>query len=77
MKINIPMESTSMGSRVQKKLKSQLVTAADKAIDRLLKANPNMHEGDIKVKLVDYPQLTSTVGEREVSITLTVTSGDL
>lgn len=71
------MESNSMGSRVQKKLKNNLVTAAEKAIDRLLTAQPNMHEGNISVELRDTPQMTSSVGQSKVSITLTVTTKDI
>lgn len=75
MKVTIQMESNSMGSKVQKKLKNNLTTSSEKAVDRLLSENPNLHEGSITVG-ISSPERNAK-GETEVSFTIKVTSKDL
>ena len=64
------MKAEAMGSKQQKKLKRELMASAEQAIEQMLDKNPDVHEGKITVKPVNYPQMTSTVGENEISFTL-------
>ena len=66
------MESKSMGSRLQKKLKSDIMKSLEVAVDQVLSDNPNVHEGKISAKAMPYPQMTSTVGTSLIGVELSV-----
>lgn len=72
MKVTIPLESQSMGSRLQKKLKSSIMKSLEVAVDQILSDNPSIHEGKIIAKAKPYPQMTSTVGESTIGVELKV-----
>lgn len=54
-------------------IKSQMEKAAKGAIADIVRKNPRLKEAfveDIKVDVKDYPQMTSTVGEEQLSFTV-------
>lgn len=72
MKHTVTLKSESMpASRLQKQLRKDMMNQAKSAIDQLLRANPEVHEGKVSVELKSS-QMSSTENEGVLDILLKV-----